>query len=160
MSRDQPSELRRGGATTASQRAGASQPLPEVDRGAGPVPEDNRPGHHPDHEQDQPDPEEFVARFRDGLRADGTEDGSGTTDDEDGPAVLDLAGATSRRADLRPVGHGADDGPVVIEQPGWHAAVVLAVPIHALGLGARGLARVLHVGGRAVEGLADRIDPR
>jgi hypothetical protein len=28
-----------------------------------PVPPDNRPGHHPDVEQDQPDPDEFVARF-------------------------------------------------------------------------------------------------
>lgn len=28
-----------------------------------PVPDDNRPGHHPDHEQDQPDPDAFVERF-------------------------------------------------------------------------------------------------
>ena len=34
-----------------------------VDRPAGPVPEDNLPGHHPDHEQDKP-VERFVARAR------------------------------------------------------------------------------------------------
>jgi hypothetical protein len=34
----------------------------------GPVPEDNRPGHHPDHEQDKPDPDAFARRL--GLVAD------------------------------------------------------------------------------------------
>jgi hypothetical protein len=37
---------------------------PEADdRTGGPVPPENRPGHHPVHEQDQPDPDAFVARF-------------------------------------------------------------------------------------------------
>jgi hypothetical protein len=32
--------------------------------GAGPVPEANRPGHHPEHEQDKPDLDAFAERFR------------------------------------------------------------------------------------------------
>ncbi len=27
------------------------------------VPEDNKPGHHPERDQDKPDPEDFVKRF-------------------------------------------------------------------------------------------------
>ena len=34
---------------------------------AGPVPPDNEPGHHPDHEQDKPDPNAFAAKL--GLAA-------------------------------------------------------------------------------------------
>jgi len=30
---------------------------------SGPVPEENLPGHHPEHEQDQPDLDAFAARF-------------------------------------------------------------------------------------------------
>ena len=38
--------------------------LREGGGGGGPVPEANRPGHHPEHEQDKPDPDAFVERFR------------------------------------------------------------------------------------------------
>ncbi|MHB1138180.1 MAG: hypothetical protein ACYC2O_04430 [Microthrixaceae bacterium] len=160
MSRDQPTDLRRGGTITASQRAGSSQPLPDADRGGAPVPEDNRPGHHPPHEQDRPDPDEFVARFQEHLSADDGTTGDARTTAHDGPAVRGLNGSAARRADLRPVGHGIDDGPVVIEQTGWRAAIVLAVPLHMAGAGARGIARALRVGGRIADGVADRLDPR
>lgn len=35
----------------------------EEDDGAGPVPAENRPGHHPEHEQDQPPPGAMAARL-------------------------------------------------------------------------------------------------
>ncbi len=160
MSRDQPTDLRRGGATTASQRPGSGHPLSDGDRASGPVPEDNRPGHHPEHEQDRPDPDEFVARFRDGLEG-GPDEGDETAD---GPLVIDLPRVAGARpagvgAD-RPVDHGANDGPVVVEQPGLRTSVALALPMHLTGLAVRGVARVLHLGGRVAEGLADRVDPR
>lgn len=34
------------------------------------VPTDNRPGHHPEHEQDKPAAEDFVARFNNAGRED------------------------------------------------------------------------------------------
>jgi hypothetical protein len=42
---------------TASSEPGAGSPS------IGKVPEDNRPGHHPDHEQDQPDLDAVAARL-------------------------------------------------------------------------------------------------
>lgn len=33
------------------------------ERGPGAIPEDNLPGHHPEHEQDKPDPEKFLAKM-------------------------------------------------------------------------------------------------
>lgn len=43
---------------TAPQPGGA-------ERDAGPVPEDNLPGHHPEHEQDKPSGDDFVAKVKD-----------------------------------------------------------------------------------------------
>jgi hypothetical protein len=53
----------------------------------GPIPEDNKPGHHPRREQDKPDPEAFARRL--GLAAD---DG----DRERHPPVDDGGAGTSR----------------------------------------------------------------
>ena len=39
------------------------QEQPEAEGSTGPVPEDNRPGHHPDKEQDKPDLEQFRGRL-------------------------------------------------------------------------------------------------
>ena len=39
------------------------QEQPEAEGSTGPVPEDNRPGHHPDTEQDKPDLERFRSRL-------------------------------------------------------------------------------------------------
>ncbi|MEA3056567.1 MAG: hypothetical protein QOD30_1999 [Actinomycetota bacterium] len=36
---------------------------PDVDVDTGPVPEDNVPGHHPDHEQDKPSGADFVRKL-------------------------------------------------------------------------------------------------
>jgi hypothetical protein len=69
MTKPQQPELRRSGrgstdedsATTKAQvdrRAPVDEPGP-----TGRIPEDNRPGHHPEHEQDQPDPARIAERF-------------------------------------------------------------------------------------------------
>jgi hypothetical protein len=39
------------------------QPEPAVGGESGPVPPDNQPGHHPEKEQDKPDPAAFAARL-------------------------------------------------------------------------------------------------
>lgn len=43
----------------------------------GPVPEEQQPGHHPDHEQDKPDPEAFAERL--GVRPATEDDGGRNT---------------------------------------------------------------------------------
>jgi hypothetical protein len=148
MSKDQRSELRRGGATTASQRPGGSRPLADGDRGPSPIPEDNRPGHHPDHEQDRPDPDAFVARFQDRL-----------TDEAEAERSAP-AEASSARPSAPRIDHGANDAPVVIEPSAPGAVTLLVVPLRIVGVGARGLAKVFHIGARLADGVADRVDPR
>lgn len=39
------------------------QDLPAVDGPRGPIPVDNLPGHHPEHEQDKPDGDAFLAKM-------------------------------------------------------------------------------------------------
>lgn len=69
MARPQSPELHRSGKTpgldpdNAASRLEA-KPQPGASGVTGPVPEDNQPGHHPEHEQDKPDPDAFVERFR------------------------------------------------------------------------------------------------
>jgi hypothetical protein len=146
MTRDQPTELRQGGATPASQRSGTNARPRSSDRGSAPVPEDNQPGHHPDHEQDQPDPEAFVARFN--AAGNGSGDGSG-----DGSA--DGAREATDEPPTRLSDHGANAAPGPF---GIH--VGLRLPRSVLATGARGAARVLHLGGRTIESVADRLDRR
>ena len=66
MPNPQQPELRRSdrGSTTddsAKDTAGATAPS-AADHGTAPVPPANRPGHHPDEEQDKPDLDAFVER--------------------------------------------------------------------------------------------------
>lgn len=67
MPKPQQPELRRSeyGATTddsAKSRPGSEEATAEL--AGAPVPEDNRPGHHPERDQDRPDPEAFLDRAR------------------------------------------------------------------------------------------------
>ena len=75
MSKPQQPELHRSGKgatdpnstkTSVEVQPGLAGPGAE----AGPVPEDNLPGHHPAHDQDKPDPDGFVARFSGADRPD------------------------------------------------------------------------------------------
>jgi hypothetical protein len=68
MAKPQSPELRRSGRTpdldpdNVGTRLGAAGRPSTTSGGGGPVPPENRPGHHPDHDQDRPDPTEFARR--------------------------------------------------------------------------------------------------
>ncbi len=69
MARSESNELRRSGLNPALERepaaGGGHRGGSTDDAPPDSVPEDNRPGHHPEVEQDQPDPLDFVARSHD-----------------------------------------------------------------------------------------------
>lgn len=74
MGRPQQPELNRSGNTPLqpdsieSELEARKQKRPgEGDDAGGPVPEENRPGHHPDRDQDKPDPDDFVEQFGGGA---------------------------------------------------------------------------------------------
>jgi hypothetical protein len=75
MPKPQQPELRRSdyGATSddSAKIKATVQEKPTVKGAAGPIPEDNRPGHHPEDEQDKPRPEAFMEQCRGNC---GTED--------------------------------------------------------------------------------------
>lgn len=65
MTKPQQPELRRSGLGSADQDAAelrAEDTLPAAEGGTEPVPEENRPGHHPEQEQDKPDLQAFQER--------------------------------------------------------------------------------------------------
>ena len=75
MGKPQQPELGRSGHTQVVEGQHAKEVLegqeqPEPEGSTGPVPEDNRPGHHPDTEQDKPNLERFQNRLS-GERSDG-----------------------------------------------------------------------------------------
>jgi hypothetical protein len=81
VARPQSSDIRRSGKNPALEpeaaaAAGGTRSSGGHEHDA--VPEDNRPGHHPDVEQDRPDPDAFLARARRVAR-----DESGARDDEE-----------------------------------------------------------------------------
>lgn len=68
MSNPQQPELARSRKTPAQDQDAVAGVLEGQDRPgtsgpAGPIPEDNQPGHHPAHEQDKPDLDAFAARL-------------------------------------------------------------------------------------------------
>lgn len=68
MAKPQQAELRRSGKVPAldpdaSVSKLSAQETPSVSGPDGTIPEDQRPGHHPDHEQDKPDLDKFAARL-------------------------------------------------------------------------------------------------
>lgn len=72
MAKPQQPELHRSGTTPADPASAktavtTSSAPPVKGEGPGPVPEDNRPGHHPAHEQDKP-VDKFVARAQAKVR--------------------------------------------------------------------------------------------
>jgi hypothetical protein len=71
MPKPQQPELRRSGYGATSDdsakiKATTAEEKPAAQGAGGPVPEDNQPGHHPEHEQDKPDLEAFVERAQGG----------------------------------------------------------------------------------------------
>ncbi|MFP5577412.1 MAG: hypothetical protein ACLGIZ_04130 [Acidimicrobiia bacterium] len=68
MAKPQQPELRRSGFVPALDPDATESRLdaherPGTSGPGGPVPEDQRPGHHPDHDQDKPDLDKFAARL-------------------------------------------------------------------------------------------------
>jgi hypothetical protein len=68
MGKPQQPELGRSGHTPVvegqhTKEVIQGQEQPEAEGRTGPVPEDNRPGHHPDTEQDKPDLKQFRSRL-------------------------------------------------------------------------------------------------
>jgi hypothetical protein len=97
MVKPQQPELRRSdrGATSddAVKESITSPNIPSVDGGArGPIPEDNLPGHHPEHEQDKPSGQDFVAKMH--ALAQEEQYDAPTTDDE----VVDLTQANPQES--------------------------------------------------------------
>jgi hypothetical protein len=81
MARPQSPELRRSGTTPVFEPDNIASRLearkqPGSSGSAGPVPEENQPGHHPERDQDKPDMDAFVARFN-GQDEDETDGESG-----------------------------------------------------------------------------------
>lgn len=68
----------------------SAAPVPDL----GPVPEDNQPGHHPAHEQDQPDLDALAAR----LGAVPPEERPDAPSEDRGPAERALTAATGLAA--------------------------------------------------------------
>lgn len=87
MAKPQQPEVRRSGRVPALD-PDATEAARSADRHRGvtdpnaPIPEDQRPGHHPDHDQDKPDLDDFAARL--GVASEGNEP-------EDAPHVDDEA---------------------------------------------------------------------
>lgn len=99
MAKPQQPELRRSGRVPAldpdaTEAARSGEPEPFVTPETGPIPEDQRPGHHPDEEQDKPDLDAFAERFGTkppSKRARKTSAGTAstpTTDDDSGRRPL------------------------------------------------------------------------
>ncbi|UDY35117.1 hypothetical protein [Dermatobacter hominis] len=109
MARPQSNELRRNGKNPALEpEAAATAKGSRVGTGGehDAVPEDNRPGHHPDVEQDQPDPEVFLARAREvAHRAEG-----GTEPDADAPPAEWAADPEAAAASPALVARAVADG--------------------------------------------------
>lgn len=100
MAKPQQPELRRSGRVAALDPDATETVLGATDRpstkgSAGPVPEEQRPGHKPDHEQDKPDLDDFAARL--GIVPEGEEPPDAPrVEDDDGTTVTRLEDAPSK----------------------------------------------------------------
>jgi hypothetical protein len=127
MARPQSPELRRSGTTPALEPDNIGSRLearrqPKASGNAGPVPEDNQPGHHPPQDQDKPDLDAFAEKFNSSVPVD-----PGTDDLESDPtrptpaqrgfcpgAVLGSVVRTSGRAAVSVVRFGTGASGVVV----------------------------------------------
>jgi len=100
MAKPQQPELRRSGKVAALDPDATETVLGAAERPgtkgtAGPVPEEQRPGHKPEHEQDKPDLDDFAARL--GIVPEGEEPPDAPrVEDDDGTTVTRLEDAPSK----------------------------------------------------------------
>src|SRR5829696_9203328 len=118
----------------------AAEP-PGVDRPRGPIPEDNRPGHHPPVEQDKPDGARFVAKVHDLAAVAGDPDHTDAV--QVGPSVEAATAARSRGA-----------------APGVPSAPPSAAPPASSSPAAEGLATLAGVPWRLAAGVLQRLRDR
>lgn len=109
---------------------------PRDEPGGGPIPEDNRPGHHPDHEQDKPDLDDFAAKF-----------GTSAHDEGEGP--------TATGDDRAEPGRDRDESRVDSAMDRGRSAVETATTIVSGGIAAG--AAVAGPAFSALRGVADRM---
>lgn len=111
--------------------------------GPGPVPEDNRQGHHPDHDQDQPDLDAFAERL--GIPSDDEHDEPDQHEDRDHdevtPAPSAVAPDTSAVApadEPAATGRGGSPSPTqaLAGTAVGAARLAISIPLHALRIGA------------------------
>jgi hypothetical protein len=111
MAKPQQPELRRSGFVPALDPDATESDLEAHDRPKakggkrGPIPEEQQPGHHPEHEQDKPDLDKFAERM--GIVAEGEEpEDAPHVEDDDASTVTRLEDAPSkvkaRREDDQP----------------------------------------------------------
>jgi hypothetical protein len=101
MSKPQQPELRRSGFVPAldpdaTESELAAHERPGTKGRTGPVPEEQRPGHHPDEEQDKPDLDKFAERL--GIVPEGEEPEDAPRVEDDDATVTRLADAPSKKA--------------------------------------------------------------
>ena len=124
MPNPQQPELRRSGRDAVTENPPAADlaaPSPPAANGeAGPVPEDNLPGHHPDDEQDKPEGDDFVAKARAvaSRRRSGAADGT----EGAGPSGRAVATETARAEPVATVGATSTPAPAGQEQAGQEQA--------------------------------------
>jgi hypothetical protein len=113
MAKPQQAELRRSGKVPAldpdaSVAKLSAQDAPSVSGPGGSIPEDQRPGHHPDQEQDKPDMDAFAQRL--GIVPDDQEPPEAPHVDEDS-TVTRLQPKAERSAPAERTSKSKDDKP-------------------------------------------------
>lgn len=159
MNKPQQPELRRSGFVAALDPDATESDLQAHDRPTkrgrgGPIPEDQRPGHHPDEEQDKPDLDAFAERL--GIVPEGEEpaDAPRVGDDAGEPAgaastVTPIEEAPSRQATSkapeapRAAPDASDAAPTAAKARSWSPiGLVLVGPVTGV-LVAKGVLRAL-----------------
>lgn len=122
---------------------------PHDEPGGGPIPEGNQPGHHPEHDQDKPDLDEFAAKFGTAPpdeRA-STDDAPAPEDDTaDDDTDADAGSASSDQSADRDEGSSGDDDRSTAE-------TVTSMVSSGLSAGASVAGSAL----RGLKGLAERV---
>jgi len=147
MAKPQQPELRRSGTVPALDPDAAESDLqahrrPGDSGTGGPIPEDQRPGHHPEQEQDKPDLDKFAERL--GIVAEGEEPPDAPrVEDEVASNVTRLETAPSAPARPKPAARRTAPPAGAPQRPTWSPiGLALVGPVTGI-LIARDLARRL-----------------
>lgn len=152
MAKPQQPELRRSGTVPALDPDATESDLqahrrPGDSGTGGPIPEEQRPGHHPEQDQDKPDLDKFAARL--GIVPEGEEPPDAPrVEDDVASNVTRLETAPSAPAGPKPAARPRATQPASAPRPSWSPiGLVLVGPVTGI-LIARDLARRLKRLGR------------